>query len=68
MPEVVLLTTTEVAERFQVDTSVVRRWIAKGQLKPTTKTPGGHYRFNAAELRAHYPVFFPDDEDEQASA
>lgn len=46
MPEVVLLTTTEVAERFRVDTSVVRRWIAKGKLIPTITTPGGHYRFS----------------------
>lgn len=46
MAEVVLLTTTEVAERFRVDTSVVRRWVANGKLKPTIKTPGGHYRFS----------------------
>lgn len=46
MPEVVLLTTTEVAKRFRVDTSVVRRWVSDGKLKPTIKTPGGHYRFS----------------------
>lgn len=46
MPQVVLLTTSEVAERFRVDTSVVRRWVAKGKLKPTITTPGGHYRFS----------------------
>jgi excisionase family DNA binding protein len=50
MPEVVLLTTSEVAKRFRVDTSVVRRWVAKGQLTPTITTPGGHYRFDETTL------------------
>lgn len=50
MPKVVLLTTTEVAERFRVDTSVVRRWVASGKLKPSIKTPGGHYRFDEDSL------------------
>jgi excisionase family DNA binding protein len=46
MPEVVLLTTSEVAQRFRVDTSVVRRWVASKKLIPTITTPGGHYRFD----------------------
>jgi excisionase family DNA binding protein len=50
MPEVVLLTTSEVAKRFRVDTSAVRRWVAEGRLKPTITTPGGHYRFDEATL------------------
>jgi excisionase family DNA binding protein len=50
MPEVVLLTTSEVAERFRVDTSVVRRWVAKKKLLPTITTPGGHYRFDEAYI------------------
>lgn len=50
MPEVVLLTTTEVAKRFRVDTSVVRRWVSSGKLKPAVTTPGGHYRFDEASL------------------
>lgn len=50
MPEVVLLTTSEVAKRFRVDTSVVRRWVSKGQLVPTITTPGGHYRFAETTL------------------
>ena len=52
MPEVVLLTTSEVAARFRVDTSVVRRWVAKKQLIPSITTPGGHYRFDEADLAA----------------
>ena len=52
MPDIVLLTTSEVAERFRVDTSAVRRWVAKGQLVPTLTTPGGRYRFDEASLDA----------------
>ena len=50
MTEVVLLTTAEVARRFRVDTSVVRRWVAGGKLTPAITTPGGHFRFDAASL------------------
>jgi excisionase family DNA binding protein len=48
--ELALYTTTEVARRFAVDSATVRRWVAKGQLKPAGVTPGGQYRFNAAEI------------------
>ena len=50
MPEIVLLTTSEVAKRFKVDSSVVRRWVAGGKLKPDITTPGGHYRFDESVL------------------
>ena len=50
MTEVVLLTTAEVAERLHVDTSVVRRWVSRGKIKPAVTTPGGHYRFNPSVL------------------
>lgn len=52
MTEVVLLTTTEVAHRFRVDTSVVRRWVSSGKLKPSITTPGGHYRFSESSVAA----------------
>ncbi|MCV6982156.1 helix-turn-helix domain-containing protein [Mycolicibacterium pulveris] len=52
MPEVVLLTTTQVAKRFKVDSSAVRRWVAEGRLKPTITTPGGHYRFSETDIDA----------------
>jgi excisionase family DNA binding protein len=52
MPEVVLLTTSEVAERFRVDSSAVRRWVSSNRLKPTITTPGGHYRFSQADIEA----------------
>ena len=52
MPDLVLLTTSEVAARFRVDTSAVRRWVAAGLLKPTIKTPGGHYRFAESDVDA----------------
>lgn len=50
MPEVVLLTTREVAERFRVDSSAVRRWVAEGKLRYAIKTPGGYYRFDQAAI------------------
>ena len=48
--EIVLLTTTEVAKRFRVDSSAVRKWVAEGKLTPAITTPGGHYRFAEAAL------------------
>jgi excisionase family DNA binding protein len=52
MPEVVLLTTSEVAKRFKVDASAVRRWVSEARLKPAITTPGGHYRFDEASIDA----------------
>lgn len=48
----VYLTTSEIAERYRVDPSTVRRWVEKGQLKPSFTTPGGHYRFTQADIEA----------------
>jgi excisionase family DNA binding protein len=48
--EITLFTTTQVAERFDVDTSTVRRWVLTGRLTPTDTTPGGHHRFTQADL------------------
>jgi len=50
MAKIVLITTTEVARRFGVDPSVVRRWVSSKKLKPTVITPGGHYRFDESSL------------------
>lgn len=52
MPKVVLLTTSQVAKRFHVDSSAVRRWVADGLLAPTIRTPGGHYRFDESTIDA----------------
>lgn len=52
MPEVVLLTTSEVAERFRVDSSAVRRWVSDKKLIPSITTPGGHYRFAESDIDA----------------
>jgi excisionase family DNA binding protein len=46
-----LLTTTEVAARFGVDTNTVRRWADRGWLT-RIRTPGGHRRYRAAEVEA----------------
>ena len=49
-PQVTVYTTSEVAIRFRVDGSTVRKWVALGKLKPAFTTPGGQYRFNLADI------------------
>jgi excisionase family DNA binding protein len=46
-----LLTPGEVAAKFRVDPKTVTRWAAAGRLG-SIKTPGGHRRFRASEVRA----------------
>lgn len=46
-----LLTPKEVAAMFRVDAKTVARWAANGKLK-SLKTPGGHHRFYADDVRA----------------
>lgn len=50
--QLLTLTTSEVAARFRVDSSAVRRWVKDGKLTPSITTPGGHYRFNAQDVEA----------------
>ena len=45
------LTPREVAELFGVRTTTIARWARAGRLQPTW-TPGGHRRYEAAEVRA----------------
>ena len=40
MPEVTLITTSQVADKYQITASAVRRWVAAGKLKPAVTTPG----------------------------
>lgn len=51
-PDLVLWTTRQVAERAQVDTSTVRRWVIAGSLRPAITTPGGQHRFDPAQVEA----------------
>lgn len=46
------ITTADVARRYGVLPSTVRRWVERGSLKPTLQTPGGHYRFSEKDLQA----------------
>ncbi len=50
MPEVVLLTTREVAERFRVHPGTVRRWVDEDRIKPAFVTPSGQLRFSKADI------------------
>lgn len=45
----ILMTPNEVAFLFRVDPKTVTRWAVRGWL-PSTKTPGGHRRFNRADV------------------
>jgi excisionase family DNA binding protein len=53
------LSTGEVARLFGVSASSVTRWARIGALK-SIRTPGGHYRFLASEIRRTSTL--PDDE------
>jgi excisionase family DNA binding protein len=44
------LSRREVAEIFQVSPSTVTRWAREGRV-PARRTPGGHYRYPADEVR-----------------
>lgn len=46
-----LLTPSEVAEMFRVDTKTVSRWANSGKL-PSIRTLGGHRRFRRADVLA----------------
>lgn len=52
MPEVTYITTSQVAAKFRVTTSAVRKWVAEEKLTPAITTPGGHYRFVESEIDA----------------
>ena len=43
------LTVAEVADLFAVDPRTVKRW-AEGGLIPYFRTPGGHWRFDRADV------------------
>ena len=45
-----LLSRGAVARLFGVSASTVTRWAQRG-LRPAVRTPGGHYRFPAADVR-----------------
>lgn len=49
-PPTVLLTSKDVADRFGVDPSTVRSWVADGRLEVHDKTPRGHNLFHPDKL------------------
>jgi excisionase family DNA binding protein len=50
-PDVVLLTTVEVAALLRVDRHTVLRWVADGKV-PVIVLPGGTYRFRRTDIEA----------------
>jgi excisionase family DNA binding protein len=59
-PAAVYLSRGEVARLFGVSVSTVSRWARRGLLK-TIRTPGGHYRFRADEMRRAARAGSPDE-------
>ena len=53
------LTTGEVARLFGVSPSAVTRWARTGVIK-AIRTPGGHFRFRAADVRGRTPSTLDD--------
>ena len=49
-----LYTPQEVAMLFRVDPKTVTRWAKTGRLPASTRTPGGHRRYNADEVDRIY--------------
>ena len=49
-PEDQLLTTSEVASIFAVNARTVAVWARAGKIRPI-RTPGGHPRFQASDIR-----------------
>jgi len=58
------MTTSEVAAIFNVTGSTVKRWAESGLL-PHFRTPGGHYRFQPADVER---ATAPQSVDRQAAA
>ncbi|WP_164468845.1 MerR family transcriptional regulator [Arthrobacter sp. Leaf141] len=48
----VYITTSQVADRFGVNTATVRRWVLNGTVTPDVTTPGGHHRFTEETVAA----------------
>jgi len=58
--EQAFLSRGEVARLFGVSVSTVTRWARTGLLK-AVRTPGGHYRFRADEMRRAARAGSPDE-------
>lgn len=48
--DTVYLTTSEIAAKYRVNPSTVRRWVERGVIIPSFTTPGGHHRFRESDL------------------
>lgn len=55
--------TAEAAAFLKVRPRTIRRWVKDGKLEPIGRTPGGHLRFDPADVEAllRRPERVPDD-------
>jgi excisionase family DNA binding protein len=51
-----MLTHGQAAARLSVDVSTLKRWRQQGKV-PYKVTPGGHYRYNPADIDALFREF-----------
>lgn len=56
-----LLTTADVARRFDVSAQTVARWVKSGRLA-AIRTPGGTYKFRLADVKKALATYEPEVE------
>lgn len=47
----VLVSSSAAARAVGVDRSTLTRWVQRGELRPASRTPGGHLRWDLDDLR-----------------
>lgn len=56
------VTTGQAAAAIGVSLSTLTRWVHKGWIKPALRTPGGHYRWDLADLRRQLDALPAEEE------
>jgi DNA-binding transcriptional MerR regulator len=46
------VTTADAADALGVSVRTMERWVQRDLIRPDLRTPGGHYRWDVARLRA----------------
>jgi excisionase family DNA binding protein len=59
-----LLSTGQAAKALGISGSSLSRWVRRGLVTPTLKTPGGQYRFDLDDLKAQMDYVRAREADE----